>query len=84
MTDFSVVSATEEQMQCHLPFAVSLVIRRLSNCNFLAVVKFPYHNTVAFRITDINGAWLIFFNRNHFYSFLQRNGLNNLAVVHHD
>lgn len=78
------VTATETEFFCHLPFVTAIIIKCLAKNNYLIVATFPYHCVVTFRITDIHGAWLIFFNRGHLYSYLTRNGMNKFAVVTHD
>jgi len=84
MVQNHLAAVSEDQIRCHLPFVSTITIKQLGLFNFVLIVVFPYHCNITFRITDSFGAWLIFLNRGHVYSYLQNNGLNRTAVVKHD
>lgn len=78
------VVTSESGLLGTLPFVKQVTIRQLSKLNYILQLHFPFHSHVNVRITDDNGAWLIYSDRTSVYRHLLLLGLNPLAVVNHD
>jgi hypothetical protein len=84
MVNLMSVRITETGLIGYLPFVKQVTIRQLSKLNYILQLHFPFHSHANVRITDDNGAWLIFADRTAVYRHLTLHGLNPTAAVAHD